>query len=88
VATRLDKVLQREIDINGAAHIVRLSPLGLKLTMKGRRNGLELAWADLVSGEAALAAALNASLGAIGTAPAPPPVTHPGARGRRRGIPQ
>jgi hypothetical protein len=28
----------------------------------GRRKGLEIRWADLVSGEAALATALNASL--------------------------
>jgi len=29
---------------------------------KGKRKGQELAWRDLVGGEAALAAALNASL--------------------------
>jgi len=33
-----------------------------ELTAKGKRKGVELAWADLVSGQAALAAALNASL--------------------------
>jgi hypothetical protein len=32
---------------------------------KGRRKGVEIAWKDLVSGEAALAAALNASLGRL-----------------------
>jgi hypothetical protein len=32
------------------------------LARKGRRKGLEIRWADLVSGEAALATALNASL--------------------------
>jgi hypothetical protein len=30
--------------------------------VKGRRKGLELSWKDLVSGEAALATALNASV--------------------------
>jgi len=34
----------------------------LNLAPKGRRKGYELAWVDLVSGEAALATALNASL--------------------------
>jgi len=29
---------------------------------KGKRNGLELAWAALINGEAALATALNASV--------------------------
>jgi hypothetical protein len=60
--TKLDKVLKREIDINGEAYILTLSPEGLKLTVKGRRKGQELAWKDLVNGEAALATALNASL--------------------------
>ena len=39
-----------------------LTPESLKLVPKGKRNGLELQWADLVSGDAALAAALQASL--------------------------
>lgn len=62
MTTKLDKVLKREIDINGEAYILTLSPQGLKLTVKGRRKGQELAWKDLVSGEAALATALNATL--------------------------
>lgn len=60
--TKLDKTLKRELDIAGQAYILTLSPEGLKLTLKGRRKGHELAWKDLVSGEAALATALNASL--------------------------
>jgi hypothetical protein len=62
MTTKLDKVLKREIDIDGEAYIVAISPEGLKLTVKGRRKGQELAWKDLVSGEAAVASALNASL--------------------------
>jgi hypothetical protein len=62
MTTRLDKVLKREIDVEGQAYVVALSPDGLKLTLKGRRRGVELAWKDLVNGEAALAAALKASL--------------------------
>jgi hypothetical protein len=42
--------------------MLTISPEGLKLVPKGKRNGLEIAWKDLVSGEAALATALNASL--------------------------
>ena len=34
----------------------------MKLTPKGRRIGHELTWRDLVSGQAALSVALNASL--------------------------
>jgi len=60
--TKLEKVLKREIDIEGDEYVLTLSPDGLKLTAKGKRKGIELAWRDLVSGEAALAVALNASL--------------------------
>jgi hypothetical protein len=62
--TKLDKPLRREIDINGEAHVVVISPEGLKLTAKGKRRGHEITWADLVRGDAALATALNASIDA------------------------
>jgi hypothetical protein len=57
-----DKSLKREIDIEGKPFMLTISPEGLKLVPKGKRNGLEIAWKDLVSGDAALATALNASL--------------------------
>jgi len=63
MATKLEKELKRELDVNGEPYIVTISPEGLKLTRKGSRKGQELAWKDLVSGEAARAVALNASLG-------------------------
>jgi hypothetical protein len=62
MATRLDKTLKREITVNGKRFVVSIAPEGLKLVGKGRRKGLELAWEDLVSGDAALATALNASV--------------------------
>jgi hypothetical protein len=42
--------------------MIAISPEGLKITEKGKRKGLELSWKDLISGQAALATALNASL--------------------------
>lgn len=60
--TKLEGTLRREISIEGEAYTLAISPEGLKLTPKGRRKGHELKWKDLVSGEAALATALNASL--------------------------
>jgi hypothetical protein len=60
--TKLEGILKREIDIDGKAWVLTLSPEGLKLTEKGHRKGHELKWKDLVTGEAALATALNASL--------------------------
>lgn len=62
MTAKLDKTLRREITIAREPWIVWISPEGLKLTRKRRRKGLELRWNDLVSGDAALAAALNASV--------------------------
>jgi hypothetical protein len=62
MATKLDKPLRREVGIEGEAYMLTISPDGLKLMPKGKRKGLELAWKALVSGEAALATALKASL--------------------------
>jgi hypothetical protein len=62
MTTPLEKTLKREITIEGVAYTLAVSPEGLHLAPKGKRRGVELRWADLVSGEAALAVALNASL--------------------------
>ncbi|HWM79782.1 MAG TPA: hypothetical protein VNS56_19535 [Methylomirabilota bacterium] len=60
--TKLEGTLRREINIDGKPFTLAISPEGLKLTPKGARKGHELRWKDLVSGESALAVALNASL--------------------------
>lgn len=62
MTTRLDSELKREIMIGGTPYTLTLMPDKFVLALKGRRKGLEISWADLVSGEAALATALNASL--------------------------
>ena len=62
MATKLEKPLKREIQVAGQPYVLTITPEGLKLVPKGKRKGQELAWSALVSGEAALAAALNASL--------------------------
>jgi hypothetical protein len=69
MTTRLRTPLKRELEIGGKAYVLTITNDGLKLALKGRRKGRELAWRDLVSGEAALAVALNASL--AGTARPP-----------------
>jgi hypothetical protein len=61
--TPLDKTLKRALNIRGRDYVITLSPGALKITQKGRRIGLELKWAEIVSGESALAVALHASLG-------------------------
>jgi hypothetical protein len=62
MTTRLEKSLKREVDVDQETYTLTIAPEGLKLVPKGKRKGVELAWKDLVSGQAALAAALNASL--------------------------
>ena len=60
--TPLDKPLRRELHIDGQPYTLSVAPEGLKLVEKGRRKGITLRWQDLVSGDAALATALQASL--------------------------
>lgn len=62
MTTALDKPLRREILIDERPYTLTLDGEGLKLVEKGRRNGIELAWRELANGDAALAAALQASV--------------------------
>lgn len=62
MATKLDKSLKRELDLNGEAWMLTIDPNGLKLVPKGKRNGHEVAWKDIISGSAALTGALSASV--------------------------
>lgn len=96
MTTELHSTLKRALTIEGREYVVTLTEAALKLTLKGKRNGVELPWAQLVNGEAALAVALQASLGAFaakGKAPStekrstrtPPAVKPIGkARGKRK----
>jgi hypothetical protein len=63
MATKLDRPLKREIQVAGKPYMLTITPVGLKLVPKGKRKGHELSWDAIVSGDAALAVALNASLG-------------------------
>ena len=65
MTTTLEKQLKRQVTIDGVDYVVAIDPEAVRLTMKGkRRPEVELHWRDLLSGEAALAVALNASLAA------------------------
>ncbi|NLW96598.1 hypothetical protein [Luteimonas wenzhouensis] len=57
-----DAPLRRELELDGRPYTLRIDREGLKLAPKGHRRGVELRWQDLVSGDAALATALRASL--------------------------
>jgi len=59
--TRLDKPIRRELQVGDDTYTLTIDPDGLRLVLKGHRKGTELRWQDLVNGDAALAAALQAS---------------------------
>lgn len=74
MTTKLEGRLRREVEIAGAAYTLTITPAGMTLVPKGRRKGYALEWSALVSGDAALATALNASLRVRpADAPAPKP---------------
>lgn len=71
MTTKLESPLRRELTLESGKYTLTITPDGLKLVPKGKRKGHELAWDALLSGEAALAVALNASLENV-SAPAKP----------------
>jgi hypothetical protein len=82
MVTLLQKPLKRELRVRDASYIITVSPESLKLTQKGRRKGYEVRWEDLVSGAAALATALNASIGKFPAAPGTSAPVAPSAKMR------
>ena len=50
MATKLDKTIKREIELDGQAFMVAISPEGVKLTQKGFRKGREMSWKSLWDG--------------------------------------
>jgi hypothetical protein len=61
MTTKLQREFKRELDLNGDKYTLTVTPEGFKLVLKGKRKGIELQWAAIVGGDAALATALNAS---------------------------
>ncbi|MGZ5090206.1 MAG: hypothetical protein ACXWCY_19790 [Burkholderiales bacterium] len=69
MTTKLQGALKREVMIGGAPYTLTIDPRGVKIVPKGKRKGYELQWEALISGDAALATALTATLA---NAPDPP----------------
>lgn len=65
MATKLDKPIKRELDIEGTTYTVTISPEGVTVVRKGKRKGVSVSWISFVNGDAALAAELRASLEAL-----------------------
>ncbi|MEO7083585.1 MAG: hypothetical protein ABI085_04665 [Gemmatimonadaceae bacterium] len=47
MATRLEKTIRREIEIDGELYTVAISPNGFRLTKKRFRSGVVLSWKRL-----------------------------------------
>ena len=62
MATKLDKSIKRELEHKGQVYTITISPEGVKVVPKGRRNGTEVSWDSIISGDATLNANLNASV--------------------------
>ena len=61
MTTKLQQPFKRELDLNGQKYTITVTPEGFKLVLKGKRKGIELTWASIIGGDAALASALNAA---------------------------
>lgn len=66
MATKLDKTLKRELELDGKLYTVSISPEGIKIVPKGGRKGPEISWQTLLSGDAELRRDLNVSVDAYG----------------------
>ena len=65
MTTPLDRPFKRELDLDGRLYTVTISREGIKVTEKGKRKGQELAWRDIISGDAALRRDLSLSVAAL-----------------------
>ena len=51
MATKLEKGIKRELEIDGKTYTIIMSPEGIKITPKGGRIGRELSWRSLMGTE-------------------------------------
>lgn len=66
MTAKLDKTIKRELDVDGKTYTIAIGPDGVKVTEKGRRNGPEVSWKSIISGDTSLASDLNRSIDATG----------------------
>jgi hypothetical protein len=64
MATKLDKAIKRELVHGDKTYTITIAPDGVKVVEKGKRNGKELSWASIISGDAALSEDLKISVDA------------------------
>ena len=64
MTAKLDKSIKRELEIDGKVYTIAIAPEGIKITEKGRRNGPEVSWRSIISGDATLNENLKISVDA------------------------
>ena len=64
MATRLDKAIKRELVQGDTTYTVTIAPEGIKVVEKGKRNGREISWMSIISGDAMLIESLKLSVDA------------------------
>ncbi|MEP6733563.1 MAG: hypothetical protein ABJE10_23155 [bacterium] len=64
MATKLDKAIKRELVQGDKTYTITIAPDGLKVVEKGKRNGKELSWSSIISGDAQLNESLKLSVDA------------------------
>jgi hypothetical protein len=64
MTAKLDKTIKRELEIDGKLYTIAIAPEGIKVTEKGRRNGPEVSWRSIISGDATLNENLKISVDA------------------------
>ncbi len=64
MATKLDKSIKRELEVNGKVYTITIAPDGVKVVEKGKRNGPHVSWASIIRGDTTLSENLNISVDA------------------------
>jgi hypothetical protein len=61
MTAKLDKTIKRELELDGKLYTIAIAPDGLKVTEKGRRNGPEMTWRQVIGSTGADATASAAT---------------------------
>jgi hypothetical protein len=64
MATKLEKSIKRELEHQGKLYTITIAPEGVKVVEKGKRNGREVSWGSIISGDATLNENLRISVDA------------------------
>jgi hypothetical protein len=68
MATKLDKSIKRELELDGKLYTIIIAPDGIKVTEKGKRKGHEVGWRSIISGDTSLNESLKISVDATNPA--------------------